>query len=439
MSRQGVKRCRAWGVFGATLALSAAVLAWDAGRSPAAACATTPCNTLPPVFPELSNVRSDTLTKMDSNYSDGVSFEDPGDFARFMQTGQIGNSASAAAAAAGHLGMYVNGSPDLTSWGVNGGGAVLHSDGFRMTDSAGAFTPGTLGPSTRDVSGGGGINGTFDATRFFGLPTGQSLTLKGFFEYDNDDAQFGLAPGVGALAVGNGGSINSDNYTFGATALYTFGTSYLGGMGTYSFGHANETNTVTTSTGTYSTSGYSVDARLGHVFTLMNTSGSTNPGTMPTKAPPKPVSGTFVGLDLSAHIGDFEGRNDGFIDSTAFIFGSAESQFGDIGGRARLVAVTSSSGVVWMPYISGTVDQNFSVSNVQNIPNQVAFAGGDVVTATTAKTFWGTDFGVSALTPGGWSLGVKGFYETSSDTNIIGGMVSLKIPFNYAPTVAARY
>ena len=444
MSRQDVKRCHTWGVFGAALALSAAVLGWDAGRSPAAACATTPCNNgLTPQQQKQLALLEAWLKEQQRLYpDDGVSYQETSAFTNFMQTGQFGSNAQGPAnltGAGGHLGMYVNGSPDLTGWGVAGGGDVLHSNGFRLTDSAGAFAPGSLGPSVRDVGGGGGIYGNFDATRFFGLPAGQSLTLKGFFDYQSDSAQFGLAPGVGPLAVGNGGSAHSDLYTFGGTALYTFGASYLGGRATYSFGHANETDTLTASAGGYNESGYSVDARLGHVFILMNPSGAANPGTMPTKAPPKPAGGPIVGLDLSAHLGDFEGRDASFTDSTGLVFGSAESRFGDVGGQARLFALMSSGGITWLPFVSGTVDQNFAVSNVQNFPNQVALPGGDVVTDNPAKTFWGTDFGVSALGPSGWSLGVKGFYEASSDTNILGGMVTLNIPFNYRPVVAARY
>jgi hypothetical protein len=410
---------------------------WLGQSAPAsAACLTQPCNSNNQVsftqFLEFQMFKSEQKL----NPQDGASFEETSDFTNFMQTGQFGTNASGPAG--GHLGMYVNGSPDFTAWGIGGVGAVVHGDGLRFTDTTGALAPGTIGPSVRNVTGGGGLNGVFDATRFLGLPAGQSLTLKGFFGYDSDAVQFGLAPGAGALAVGNGGSLRADTYTFGGSAFYGFGASYLHGTGSYSFGHANETNTVTASTGGFNTSGYAIDARLGHIFTLMNTSAVSNMATMPTKAPPKSANGTFVGLDLSAHLGVFEGRGDGFIDSTGFVFGSMEARYGDVGGRARVLALMRSGGITWMPYISGTVDQNFAVSNVQNIPSQAALAGGDVITAAAAKTFWGTDIGLNAFGPGGWSIGVQGFYQTSSDINAIGGMATLKIPFN-STSVAARY
>ena len=172
MSRQDVKRCHTWGVFGAALALSAAVLGWDAGRSPAAACATTPCNNgLTPQQQKQLALLEAWLKEQQRLYpDDGVSYQETSAFTNFMQTGQFGSNAQGPAnltGAGGHLGMYVNGSPDLTGWGVAGGGDVLHSNGFRLTDSAGAFAPGSLGPSVRDVGGGGGIYGNFDANPLF--------------------------------------------------------------------------------------------------------------------------------------------------------------------------------------------------------------------------------------------------------------------------------
>jgi hypothetical protein len=62
-----------------------------------------------------------------------------------------------------------------------------------------------------------------------------------------------------------------------------------------------------------------------------------------------------------------------------------------------------------------------------------------VVTTNPALTFGGAELGVVARGPGGWSVNAKGFYQASADTTVTGGSLTLKIPFNYAPTVASRY
>jgi hypothetical protein len=220
------------------------------------------------------------------------------------------------------LGMYIDrASPQDISGGGGGGGAALRSSGYGVTDTAGALAPGTTGPSVRDVSGNGGIFGTIDATRLFGLPANQSLFLTGFFDYRHDSASLGAAPGAGALVIGNAGSLQSDTYTLGGTLFYGVGSAYLRGGATYNFGHSNETNSLLSSAGSFNSNGYSVDAKLGNVFTLLNTTGTPNPSTLPTKAPPKLTGGYFVGLDLSGHIGSFE--NWGAVSPTAPVSSSA--------------------------------------------------------------------------------------------------------------------
>jgi len=337
-----------------------------------------------------------------------------------------------------HLGMYVSSdTANLNDWGAAGGGSVSRSSGYRITDSAGTIAPGTIGPSLRDVSGNGGIYGSYDASRFFELTGNRSLILKGFFDYRQDSIALGAAPGAAPLVVGNAGSMHMDTYTFGGIADYRSGTSYLRGIADYNFGHADETNGLAGSTGSFGTSGYGFDARLGNVFLLFNTGGVPAQTALPTKAPLRPASGTIVGLDLSAHVGYFANQSDGFTDSSGFMFGTGRTEFGDVGGRAELFELVRSYGLVWKPYVAGTVDQLFGYSTSVNIPSQAALASGDVVSLQEAKTFGGAELGLNASGTGGWTVGVKGFYQASADTNIAGGSVSLKIPFN--STGASRY
>jgi hypothetical protein len=343
-----------------------------------------------------------------------------------------------------HLGMSVgpnnpDNNPDTSGWGATGGGAVMRGSGIRTTDTTGAIAAGET-VNSRDTSGSGGIFGTFDASRFFGITGGnQSAFFTGFFNYQGDSASLGAVPGAGAVIIGNAGSLHTNTYTFGGSLLYHAGTTYVSGEAAYNFGHINETNTLAGSTGSFNSNGYSVDAKLGNVFVLLNAAGAPSSAALPTKAPPKPTGGTLVGLDLSGHIGSFGDWANGFTDSTGFSFGTGQTQSGDIGARAELFALTPGYGLVWKPYVAGTVDQLFGFSSTQNIPNQAALAAGDVITSHPALTFGGAELGVVARGPGGLTVNVKGFYQASADTTVAGGSLTVKIPFNYSPVVAARY
>jgi hypothetical protein len=337
-----------------------------------------------------------------------------------------------------HLGMYVGaGAPDQPGWGAEGGGAVLRGQGIRASDTAGFLTPGeTL--TLRDTSGNGGIIGTFDATRFFGLPSNQSLLFTGSFDYQSDSASLGAVSPTGVAF--STGSLQTDTYTFHGSVFYRSGTTYLLGAADYNFGRSNETVSPVGSTGSFNSNGYSVDAKLGNIFVLFNTTGVSTSAALPTKAPPKPTGGTLVGLDLSGHIGSFGNWANGFTDSTGFIFGADQVRSGDIGGRAELFALMPGNGLLWKPYIAGTVDQLFGFSSALTIPSQVAQPGiTDVFSVQSARTFGGAALGVGARGPGGWTVNVEGFYEAAGDTNITGGSVTVKIPFNYSPMVASRY
>jgi hypothetical protein len=337
-----------------------------------------------------------------------------------------------------HLGMQV--SPSSTNafdaYGV-GGASVTRGSGYGVTDSAGLLAPGTTAPSFRDASGNGGITGSYAVA---GLPVNQRLSFSGFFDYQRQDITVGALAG---LAAGNAGSGRTDNYTFGGAFRYDIGATYLSGAAAYNFGHGSETLNVDGSTGSFNTSGYATDLRLGHIFVLLNTisSGSTGNSGMPRKAPPKPTGGYGLGLDLSGHIGYSNQQLDGFTDTSGFVFGTDQTRFGDVGGSARLFAIMPNNGYVWMPYVSGTVDQQFGFSSTLNIPNQAAIVGGDVLSLQEAQTFWGTTLGVDVRGPNGWTVGAKGFYQASADTNFTGGTAYVKIPLNYTPrpAFATRY
>jgi len=327
------------------------------------------------------------------------------------------------------LGMYVT--PN-TGFGdgltLGAGGYSARSNGVGVTDKAGLLAPGSLSTGSQTNAGSGGIGGSYDASYLVG--SNQKLRFDGAFNYTSSNTNF----------AGASGSINSNTYGFNGSALYSNYATYLVLSGSYEFGNNNEFFAGDASSGSYRSDGYNVDARVGHVFMLFNSIATTvAPSRMPLKAPPRAADGGYaIGLDLSGHLGYSNEVARGFTDTSGFVFGNERMQGGDTGLRAKLVASVPRDGVVWQPYISGSVDWLFDYSHVASFPTQVALAGGDAVNFADGTTFVGAQAGLDVRTANGWTVGVNGFYSRSSDTEVVGGRAYVKIPFGPS-TVAARY
>jgi hypothetical protein len=420
-----------------TLVLATAYL--PSGERAWAVCNTSPCNQGPTIADWLQ-AHYDHF----GNAPNGIPQSDippPSDPARFNEGTDpgLGDIVDPFLNPWGHLGMYVApvGSNNYVGGAAAGFGSVMTSSGYGLTDTAGAVPANTRSSGFKAVGGGGAIAGVFDASRYVGLSGDQSLTVQGYFKYDADSISIGSSTLAVPLIGGNAGSIHSDTYRFGGTALYQFGASYVSGWGEYDFGHSHETNALTASLGAFDDHGYAVDGRIGHIFILANSIPPSS-GSALTKTPVA-AGGTLFALDLSAHVGYSDDRTDTFTDTTGFIFGTAESASGDYGARARVTAYSPVDGVLWMPYVSATFDHLFDVKNTAFDPAQAALPTGDILSFDVDKTFVGGDFGIEARGRGGWVIGGKGFIDGSADTTIIGGMGYVKIPFNYTPVVAARY
>jgi hypothetical protein len=328
-----------------------------------------------------------------------------------------------------NLGMYVSSDGGMSGdAGFAGGGYSLRNSGVSISDTAGLIAPGTNSASYRENGGGGGLNGTYDASRFVG--PNQHLLFNGAFDYTNSSTNFG---GVGA-----GSSINSQNYSFTGTALYTNYSTYVALTGAYQFGNNSEFNSSNSSTGSYSSDGYDIDIRLGHIFWLLNTMSQPPASRMAVKAPPRASDGYAIGLDLSGHLGYESDVAKGFTDSSGFVFGDERVQGGETGLKAKLFAAVQNNGVIWTPYVAGTVDWRFNYSHIANFPGQAALATGDALTFDDATIFYGAKLGFDVKMTNGWIVGANGFYDHSSDTDVVGGKAYLKIPFGET-AVSARY
>lgn len=327
----------------------------------------------------------------------------------------------------GQLGMYVTPDTGLgNGFALGAGGYSARNRGVGVTDTAGLLAPGSLSTSSRTNAGSGGIGGSYDASYLVG--SNQKLVLNGAFNYAASNTGFSAASG----------SIDSNTYGFKGSALYSNYATYLVLSGSYQFGNNNEFFAADASSGRYRSDGYNVDARLGHVFVLFNTIAAVAPSRMPVKAPPKPSDGYAIGLDVSGHLGYASDVARGFTDTSGFTFGDERVQGGETGLRAKLFAAVPRNGVIWQPYISGSVDWRFDYSHIASFPTQVALAGGDAVTFLDGTTFVGAQVGLDVRAANGWTVGVNGFYSHSFDTDIAGGRAYVRIPFGPA-TVAARY
>ncbi len=353
----------------------------------------------------------------------GLSFEEPTAFTQFMQSGHLTEHGNPYGAA-NRLGMSI--SPATRSGiEISGGGGVTRNSGYSLTDTAGLLAPGAKSASFRETGGGGRIGGFVDLSGM--LAANQSLVARGFYQYSASDTTYGDAnlPIAGL----NLASLKQDTHVFGGSLHYQVESVYLRGFAAFDFGRGDLTNNATGGVGSYSTGGYATGLRAGKVFTLAQ--GVTYARSARyTKAPPKPVPAYLLGLDLSGHVGYANGRAEGFTDTAGFVYGTENNRSGDIGARARLFALLPGYGVVWAPYIGATVNQLVGVSHTQTFPNQVQLAGGDLVSYSHARTFWGAEGGVDVLNGGvyGWRVGARGFYTSSADTSIAGGSLSLNIP-----------
>jgi hypothetical protein len=120
-----------------------------------------------------------------------------------------------------------------------------------------------------------------------------------------------------------------------------------------------------------------------------------------------------------------------------FVYGTEQLSYSDIGARARLLAVIPTyRSFSWMPYVGMTVDRRLGVNHTFDIPNQAA-AIADTLNFAQSNTFWGVEGGLDTLFRGSARFGIKTFYQTSADTQIIGGNVFLKIPL-WEPALAAQ-
>ena len=357
-------------------------------------------------------------------------------------SGATNSSQPNQAGSSGHLGMYVpsdfagqpGSSQGLAIWG---GGFAASSGGWVVDRTLGGVTTVTKTPSVHDTFSYGGIYGVYDASRF--VPANQSLSFFGTVDIAQNNFTFGPEPGEGV----NSQSDQFDLNILAGEARWSIDNVYLKGTGMAIFGDGRQFYAFDEGIASFSTALYAIDATLGEVFDLYNTSSVTPSAVLPTKAPSRTTNGDhgyMLGLDLSGHVGYVDGvLISGFTDSAGFTQGNLETKFAMLGAAAKLFATIPGDKFQWKPYVSAAVDDYPGFSFIATIPAQPLLPTGEVVTLLPAPTFWTGELGLDVQNDLGWTFGIRAIYMASSDTIIRYASAHLKIPFNFAPLVATRY
>jgi hypothetical protein len=310
------------------------------------------------------------------------------------------------------------------------GASSTWNSGYRVTDSAGAVPAGALAPGFHALESRAGVNLTADGTRLLDLNAIQQLLFGVTLSYRRSDMDFGtsvLTPGVTSA-----GSVRRNGYTLAGTVDYAIDTIYFSGYAAVDWSHADITNAVLQSQGGTNGAGYQLSATAGKIFPLFNSTG-VNP-VMFVKAPPRAVGGYAVFVDVSGRLGYLSMRDNGFTDSSGFIYGTEQLSYWATGARANLVAAIPTGRATWMPYVGVTFDQQLSFRHTFDIPNQAA-AVADTFSFGQGRTWWGVQGGLNVLDRGGLKAGFNAYYRASSDTSVLGGGLFLKVPL-FADTVA---
>jgi hypothetical protein len=292
-----------------------------------------------------------------------------------------------------------------------------HNNAPSITSSSGAVGQGI---SSKYTDGEVGADAHLNLAKKFNLGN-QSLAVGAFFSYDSRSITFGSDGVLASVA-----SAHRNIYTIGARTAYAFGDMRLDAALAYMPGNGHLTDNATGGEGSFSTHGYFADVGLYKVFNLF---GSTvfPERSLPTKAPPKPVSTNSLNLLVGGHLGYVSDRANGFTDNTGFIYGGERLSYGNIGALARLYATVPSGDMTWKPFVQGTLDQRFSYTHTLDVIAQGTLAA-DQLSFGDARTFWGTQLGIDVLHVSGISVGINGFYEASADQRTIGGAGYIKFP-----------
>lgn len=297
---------------------------------------------------------------------------------------------------------------------------TIHDNGAQITSASGAASSSIPGSRTTDV--GGGASSAFNLSHTFNLSGNQRLVVGGAARYDSLRTTFG--PDSSAPGLASAGAVNESAFSVAGMARYYVGTTYLGVLVAGNWGRDSLSDNLTPATGSFHTSGYGDGISAGHTFTLFD-SRSVDTRVVPTKAPPKPIGGYAVELDVSGHLDYNWAKADGFTDSSGFVWGDQNLRYWTAGAQAQLTWIIPTPQLTWRPFLAATVSSDFSYSNTVDIPAQTG-ALADTLFIGGPQTFGGARAGISAQAKNGIIVGAQAFYQRSSEYSVTGGQVFLR-------------
>jgi hypothetical protein len=301
----------------------------------------------------------------------------------------------------------------------------IQDKGSQTSSASGTISGPTGSSHTSDV--GGGLEGTYNASKTISLSANQQLVLGALFLSDSQRTTFAASPGLPATVALS--SARLDSYTFSGFARYLVGPMYVVGYVTGNFGRGSSLNGTTGAAGNFNTGGYAVGGAIGKTYTLFDSRKVIPSSLLPTKAPPKTTDDGFaLQLNVDANLGYAQDQVDGFTDSSGFIRGDELIHYWTVGGEARLSAIIPRAGLTWTPYAAANISQQFGFSHTLDIPTQPG-QGADTIFFGSAQTFAGTLAGINATNAAGIILGIEGFYKQSSEYQVAGGDAYLRFRF----------
>jgi hypothetical protein len=221
------------------------------------------------------------------------------------------------------------------------------------------------------------------------------------------------------------GTTRDESWLLSAGAAYYWGSNYLTGAAAGSFGHSGFLDPVDGIGGNYGSNGYITEFAAGHIFTLWQ---AARAPAGQRKSPRIRTGLLGVYLDLQGSFGYAQVKSNTFTDSIGLMWGTNDIHTGILGAKATLTWTYATYNALLMPYVSASVDQYVGYSHALNIPAQLS-GPADAFLFSDAHTWGKFEAGVRWATSPRLMLTASGWYQFSSDMNVAGSKISLKIPF----------
>jgi Outer membrane protein beta-barrel domain/Omptin family len=329
--------------------------------------------------------------------------------------------------------MHLGGPISLSMYGnsfAGVGASTNWSNGYKLSDTAGIIAaPNALTPGYRSWNNAGGINLSLDASRLLALPTNQGLLFGLSGAYDYADTRYMSSAQTPGGVNANAASTNQNIFTLTGSATYFLNKFYLKGVTSFDWNTTNLTTNfvIPGTTGKTNGGGYHLGITAGEYIPLFGTIAFKSDSA--TKTPPPNVNGGYmVMLDVSGHYAYSHEQENSFTDTTGFVYGDQKLSYNDVGVRGDLMGIILDRELAWMPFVGVAFDKQLGLSDTFNFPAQLGNPS-DTLIISPSTNWLSTEVGLNLLTPSGTKFGVKAFYQTSTDTQSVGGSVFLRIPF----------